>query len=127
MRQVLPGSAAPVEIKIAALVLAGGGLVFLLTFLVLGIQAGDLGSIILPAPVAVISLGLGAGLLGGIRPVRIPALLWTVLCALLYASFALLAIEVWIAVLSGILAAAHVYSLVLQITLPARRHMGSTT
>ncbi|GAA3435772.1 hypothetical protein [Kutzneria kofuensis] len=127
MRQVLPGASAPVEIKIASLVLAGGGLVFLLTFLVLGIQVGDLGSIILPAPVAVISLGLGAGLLGGVRPVRIPALLWTILVAVLYASFALLAVDVWIAVLSGVLAAATVYSLVMQITLPARRHMGSTT
>jgi hypothetical protein len=127
MKQMLPGSSAPTEIKVAALVLAGGGLVFLLTFLVLGIQADDLGSIILPAPVAVISLGLGAGLLGGVRPVRVPALLWTVLCALLYASFALLAVDVWIAVLSGMLAAAHIYSLVMQITLPARRHMGSAT
>ena len=127
MKQVLPGSSAPLEIKVASLILAGGGLVFLLTFLVLGIQVGDLGSIILPAPVAVISLGLGAGLLGGIRPVRIPALLWTVLVAVLQASFALLATDVWLAVLSGVLAAAHVYALVLQITLPARRHMGSVT
>lgn len=127
MRPVLPGSSAPLEIKISSLVLAAGGLLFLLTFLVLGLQAGDLGSVILPAPVAVISLGLGAGLLGGIRPVRIPALLWTVLAALLYAAFALLASEIWLAVLCGVLAAAHVYSLVLQITLPARRHMGSAT
>ena len=127
MKQVLTGSSAPLEIKLASLVLAGGGLVFLLTFLVLGIQAGDLGSVILPGPVAVISLGLGAGLLAGVRPVRVPALLWTVLVALLQAAFAVLATEVWLAVLSGILAAAHVYALVLQITLPARRHMGSAT
>jgi len=127
VKQVLPGSSAPLEIKIASLVLAGGGLVFLLTFLVLGIQAGDLGSLILPGPVALISLGLGAGLLAGVGPVRFPALLWTVLVALLDASFALLASEVWLAVLSGVLAAAHVYALVLQITLPARRHMGSAT
>jgi hypothetical protein len=127
VKQVLPGSSAPLEIKLASLVLAGGGLLFLLTFLVLGIQAGDLGSVILPAPVAVISLGLGAGLLAGARPVRIPALLWTVLAAVLYAAFALLATEIWLAVLTGVLAAAHVYSLVLQITLPARRHMGSAT
>jgi hypothetical protein len=127
MKQVLPGSSAPLEIKVASLVLAGGGLLFLLTFLVLGIQAGDLGTVILPAPVALISLGLGAGLLAGVRAVRIPALLWTVLAAILYASFALLAFDVWLAVLSGVLAAAHVYSLVLQITLPARRHMGSAT
>jgi hypothetical protein len=127
MKQVLPGSSAPLEIKVASLVLAAGGLLFLLTFLVLGIQAGDLGTVILPAPVAVISLGLGAGLLAGVRAVRIPALLWTVLAAILYAAFALLAFDVWLAVLSGVLAAAHVYSLVLQITLPARRHMGSAT
>ena len=125
--KVLPGSAAPLEIRLASLVLAGGGLLFLLTFLVLGIQAGDIGSITLPAPVAVISLGLGAALLGGVRAVRIPALLWTVLVALLYASFALLAFEIWLAALCGVLAAAHVYALVLQITLPARRHMGSRT
>jgi hypothetical protein len=127
VKPVLPGAPAPLEIKVASLILAGGGLLFLLTFLVLGIQAGDLGSVILPAPVAVISLGLGAGLLAGVRPVRIPALLWTVLVAILYAAFALLAFDVWLAVLSGVLAAAHVYALVLQITLPARRHMGSAT
>ncbi|MFI9385537.1 hypothetical protein [Kutzneria sp. NPDC052558] len=126
MKQVLPGSAAPLEIKIASLVLAGGGLLFLLTFVVLGLQAGDLGSLILPAPIAVISLGLGAALLAGVRPARIPALLWTVLVAIVYASFALLAFEIWLAVLCGVLAAAHVYALVLQITLPARRHLGST-
>jgi hypothetical protein len=127
VRQMLPGSSAPLEIRIASLVLAGGGLVFLSTFLVLGIQSGDLGSIILPAPVALISLGLGAALLAGARSVRVPALLWTLLAAILYASFALLAFDVWLAVLSGVLAGAHVYSLVLQLTLPARRHMGSTT
>jgi hypothetical protein len=125
VRQVLPGSSAPLEIKIASLVLAGGGLVFLLTFLVLGLQAGDLGAVILPGPVAVISLGLGAALLAGVRALRVPVLLWTILVAVLLASFALLANMIWLAALTAALAAAHVYSLVLQITLPARRHMGS--
>jgi hypothetical protein len=113
------------EIRIAALVLGGGGLVFLLTFVALAFEANDIGTLILPAPVAVISLALGSGLIAGIRFLRLPALLWTVVVAVVQASFALLSTEVWLAVLSGLLAAAHVYGLVLQITLPARRHMGS--
>jgi hypothetical protein len=125
MMRSLPGSSAPLEIRLAALVSGVGGLLFLTGALAWGLQVPDLSVATVPGVDAVVGLVLGAGLLAGLRFARMPALVWAGLMAMLQAVLALGYAPVWLRVLCGFLAAAHVYLLVLLNTAPARSYFGA--
>jgi hypothetical protein len=125
IQKLLPGDEAPLEIRIAALILGGGGVLFLVASLVWALRIGDTGLLAWPGIIAVVGVALGAGLIAGPRFVRLPSLVWTTLVAIIQLVFALAgAAPWWLLVLCGLLAVGHIYALVLQITLPARHYFG---
>jgi hypothetical protein len=120
----LPGSSAPPEIRLAALLSGVGGLLFLVGARAWGLQVADPRVATVPGVDAVVGLAIGAGLLAGFRLAKLPAVVWAVLIAILQVVLALGVAPIWLRILCGLLAAAHVYALVLLNTAPARAYLG---
>ncbi|AHI00405.1 hypothetical protein GCM10010174_65090 [Kutzneria viridogrisea] len=118
------GGSAPLEVRVAALVFALGGLLFAGGSFAWGTQIGDTSVAIVPAVDAVVGLLLGGLLAVGARAARMPAFVWAALITILQIVLALGVAPVWLRILCGLLAAAHVYAFVLLNTAPAGRYLG---
>lgn len=120
------GGKVPTEIRVAAWLLVGGGLLFQLVGLLrLAIEGGSAESFLLvPTLQLVIALGMAAGLLRGLRSARLLGLLFVLLFALLHMFIVLQPFALWVRIASGILAAAAVYVAVLLNTRPALIYTG---
>jgi hypothetical protein len=113
----------PVDVWLCALLIGGSGVVFLVDS-VIRLAATHNGSVVGSVVVAVIEAAAAAAVVFGYRPVRPVVLLVVVLIALLQVEFVLGGGMVWTRVVSGFLAAAHVYALVVLNTKPLRAHFG---
>lgn len=114
------------EVRISALLVGGAGLVFLLESLfLLPVQ----GTGILYLPLAVFALNAVTTwiILTGNRVLRAPALVVVVLGVLVHMVILLGGGPLWSRILSGVLAAASVYALVILNTKPVRIHFGLDT
>lgn len=110
----------PLEVRLAAGIIAGAAAVFLgLAWL-----AEDIGTLRFPvgsAMVAVIVVGL---LFTSSRTARVAAIGAVTLLALAHTLIALGGLPWWARTISGVLAAAHVYVVILLLTRPARVYFG---
>ncbi|PRY42419.1 hypothetical protein [Umezawaea tangerina] len=119
LRKLTGRSAIPPEVLIAAVVAAGGALLFLLVGVLRWQLDGDSGWLRFPLVVAALELVVAAGLITGFRPSRITAVILFLLLALLHLLTTLNTGPVWARVIAGVLSAAHVYGVVLLNTNPA--------
>ena len=113
---------APTEARLATLIGAAGGLVFVLMGLIQWQVEDDSAWIKFPVIVAVLELLAVGGLVAGLRAARLTAASVFGLVALIHLLAVLNQGPVWIRVLSGVLSAAHVFAVVLLNTKPARIH-----
>lgn len=112
------------EVLVSSACAFGGALVFFVVGLVLWRTSGDADVLKLPSFVALVELPIAACLLLGLRFAHYPAMAVFVLVALLHLVITLADGPVWARVASGVLAAAHIYGVVLLNTGPAREHLG---
>ncbi|APU14057.1 MULTISPECIES: hypothetical protein [Actinoalloteichus] len=117
-------SRTPVEVRVAALALAGGALAFLLVGIVRWLTEGGFDVVGLPLVIFLAVGSAGAGLFTGRPGLRMFAMVIAVLVALLYLQFVLNDGFWWVRVLGGIAAAGTVYAVVLLNTGPARSFFG---
>jgi hypothetical protein len=120
------GSKAPIEIRLAAWLLAAGGLLFVLVDVVrAATEAGDAQAFLVPLLQLVIALGVAGGLLRGIRLARLAGVLFALTIALFHLLVVLQPLPLWVRIVSGIIAASQVYVAVLLNTRPALLHTGA--
>jgi hypothetical protein len=110
---------APVELRMAAGLLAGSALIFLLTALARMADEGGGGWLQLPLLQLAVALGVGGGALTGVRLARYLGIAIGLLGALLHMVLALQSGPWWARVVSGVLALVLVYAAVLFNTKPA--------
>jgi hypothetical protein len=120
------GGRAPTEIRVAAALLFGGGLLFQLVGLLrLLLEGGTAESFLLvPTLQLVVALGVAGGLLRGLRSARLFGVVFVLLFALLHTFIALQPFALWVRIAGGVLAIAHVYVAVLLNTRPALLYTG---
>ncbi|RKT56823.1 hypothetical protein [Saccharothrix australiensis] len=116
---------APVEVRLATLVGAAGGLLFVVEGLIRLQADGDAAWVKFPLIVLVLELLVVGGLLARLRPARLTGAVVYALVALIQLLAVLNEGPVWVRVLSGLLSAGHVFGLVLLNTRPARLHFGA--
>ncbi|GAA1341680.1 hypothetical protein [Saccharothrix algeriensis] len=116
---------APTEVRLATLVGAAGGLLFLLEGALRWQGDGDAAWVRFPLVVLVLELLVVGGLLARLRPARLTAAVVYGLVGLVHLLAVLNQGPVWVRVLSGVLSAGHVFGLVLLNTRPARLHFGA--
>ncbi|SEQ50786.1 hypothetical protein SAMN05216188_103268 [Lentzea xinjiangensis] len=114
----------PVEVRVASAVAFGGALVFLVVGLVLWRSTGDADVLKLPSFTAAVELAVAAALLLRMRVMHYPAMIVFILVALLHLVITLADGPAWTRAASGVLAAVHLYGVVLLNTGPAREHLG---
>jgi hypothetical protein len=114
---------APLDVTVCALLIAACGLIFLITSVIRLAPLG-VGAMVLPIVLSVLELGCSAAVLAGVRLLRPVVLIVLVLGALLHLLIVMDGGLHWPEVVSAILAAGHVYALVLMITKPMREHFG---
>jgi hypothetical protein len=108
----------PNEILIAVGIVVVGALAFVGVALVRGPD-----TLKLPVGVAIIALAVAVGVFARLRFARIVALVVVFAVAVVHLLIALADQPGWVRLVSGILAAAHVYVAVLLNTLPARQYL----
>lgn len=119
------GGDAPVEIRLAAGLLVGGSVLFVLGALLRIPEVGSSeGLFLLPLLQLALFIGIGGGLLLGKRLARISGVILALLFALLHLSVALQGLAIWVRVLGGVIAAGLIYAAVLLNTRPALEHTG---
>lgn len=120
------GARAPLEIRLACLLLVAGALAFVLAgALRIAVEGGTAdGLLFVPLLQLAVAIGIAGGLLRGIRTARLVGVLFVLVVALLHMSIALQAFPVWVRVASGLIAASQVYVAVLLNTRPALQHAG---
>jgi hypothetical protein len=118
-----PARRARFDVRVSALLVGGGGLVFLAESL---IQLSSQGAGILELPIIALVLQSAAAaiILTGNRMARPVALIVVILAALMHMVILLGEGPVWTRIVSGLLAAAQMYALVLLNTKPVRAHFG---
>jgi hypothetical protein len=109
----------PLEVRLAAALLVGSAVVFVLAGLLRMMTEGGGGLLSLPLLQLAFALGIAGGLLNGIRAARWAGFALALLGGLVHMIFALQPIPVWARIVSGLLAAAQVYAAVLLNTKPA--------
>ncbi|MEU4803241.1 hypothetical protein [Actinosynnema sp. NPDC023587] len=114
----------PVEVRLAVLIGAVGGLLFVVEGLVRWQGDGDPAWIKFPIIVLVLELLVAGGLLAGLRLVRPAGAVLYALIGLIHLLAVLGDGPVWVRVLSGVLSALHVFGVVLLNTRPSRLHFG---
>lgn len=114
------------EVRVSALLVGGAGLVFLLESLFLLPRQG-VGILYLPLAEFALNAATTWIILTGNRVLRAPALVVVVLGVLVHMVILLGAGPVWARIVSGVLAAASVYALVILNTKPIRIHFGLDT
>lgn len=113
----------PIEVRLAMLITGGAALVFLVVAIIRQLTEGGAGLLLVPiylVVLAVIAIGL---LIWRPRNVQLVFGIAVLLPVLLHLLVVLGNQVWWLRVLSGVLAAAYVYSLVLVNTKPARMHL----
>ncbi|WP_433263611.1 hypothetical protein ACQPZF_32695 [Actinosynnema sp. CS-041913] len=115
---------APAEVRLAALIGAAGGLLFVLEGLIRWQLDGDGAVVKFPLIVLVLELLAVGGLLARFRPARLTAAFVYGLVGLIHLLAVLNQGPVWVRLLSGVLSAAHIFAVVLLNTRPARLHFG---
>jgi hypothetical protein len=120
------GARAPVEIRLAAALLAAGGVLFLLVGLLrMPLDGGSAtGLLMLPGLQLALAVGVAGGLIRGMRSARLLGMVFALLVALLHTSIALQPFALWVRIAAGLLAASQVYVAVLLNTRPALLHTG---
>jgi hypothetical protein len=126
-RWLAVGGGSPVEIRAAAGLLVGGGLLFVITDLLwLAVDGGDTAQLlVVPLLQLAIGVGVAGGLIRGSRIARYVGLVFTLTFALLHMLFALQDGPILIRVLTGVIAASQIYAAVLLNTRPALDHTGA--
>jgi hypothetical protein len=114
----------PREIALSLLVLGGGAVLFLAlaALRLAGEGGGDL--LRLPTVLMIMAVAVCAGLVFRLRFARVVSIVVTLLVAAIYLLLTLGDGPPWVRLISGVLAAAHVYVLVMVNTEPARRYLG---
>ena len=115
---------APVELRLAAALMTGSALLFLLTALarMLGEDGG--GWLQLPLLQLAVAIGVAGGVLTGFRLARLAGIVVALLGGLLHMVLALQPAPWWARVVSGLLAIVHIYVAVLLNTKPAVEYCG---
>ncbi|CCH34084.1 hypothetical protein ABZ816_09700 [Actinosynnema sp. NPDC047251] len=114
----------PIEVRLAVLVGAVGGLLFVVEGLIRWQGDGDPGWIRFPIILLVLELLVAGGLLAGLRLLRPAGAVVYMLVGLIHLLAVLGEGPVWVLVLSGLLSALHIFGAVLLNTRPARLHFG---
>ncbi|MBB5955789.1 hypothetical protein FHS29_002370 [Saccharothrix tamanrassetensis] len=115
---------APTEVRLATLIGAAGGLLFVLEGLIRWQSDGDSAWIRFPVIILVLELLAVGGLLARFRPARLTAAFIYGLVGLIHLLAVLNQGPVWVRLLSGVLSAGHIFAVVLLNTRPARLHFG---
>lgn len=111
---------APLEVRLAAALLVGSALLFLLTGLTLMLGEGGGGWLQLPLLQLAIAIGVAGGVLTGIRLARYAGMVLALLGGLVHMIVALWApAPWWVRIISGVIALVQVYVAVLFNTKPA--------
>lgn len=110
---------APVELRLAAGLLTGSALVFVLVALGRMLEEGGGGWLELPLLQLAVALGVSGGVLTGIRLARVVGIAVALAGALLYLVLALQPAPWWARLVSGLLAITQIYAAVLLSTRPA--------
>jgi hypothetical protein len=121
------GATPPVEIRLAAALLVGGAVLFMLMALLrapLEDISADENLFLVPVLQLAIGLGVAGGLWLGKRAARLSGLVLALLFALLHLSVALQGFALWVRIVSGLIAATQIYVAVLLNTRPALEHTG---
>ncbi|OLR94245.1 hypothetical protein [Actinokineospora bangkokensis] len=113
----------PLEVRLALALLSGAALVFLLEGLVLQLTS-DPGFLRLPLVATLLAALVVGTLWARWRLARLAGGVFGVLVAVLHVMIALSDQVWWLRVVSGLLAAANVYAVVLLLTRPADLHFG---
>ncbi|MBW4720052.1 hypothetical protein [Saccharothrix obliqua] len=116
---------APVEVRLAILVGAAGGLLFLAEGLLRWQGDGDGAWVKFPLIVLVLELLAVAGLLARLRPARLTTAVVYGVVALVHLLAVLNQGPVWVRVVAGVLSAGHVFGVVVLNTRPARLYFGA--
>ncbi|MEV0680502.1 hypothetical protein AB0I60_28705 [Actinosynnema sp. NPDC050436] len=114
----------PIEVRLAVLVGAVGGLLFVVEGLIRWQGDGDPSWIKFPVILLVLELLVAGGLVAGLRLVRPVGAVVYALVALVHLLAVLNEGPAWVRVLSGLLSALHVFGVVLLNTRPSRLHFG---
>jgi hypothetical protein len=113
----------PLEVRLAAVLLVGGGLVFLAVGLVrIPSEGADGGLLMPPLLQLVLAVGVAGGLLHGMRSARLAGMLLALVAGLVHSVIALGPIPFWARAVSAVIAASQVYVAVLLNTRPALQH-----
>lgn len=115
----------PLEIRLAAGLLVAGGVAFLLVAAARSATEGGGNLFTPPLLELVLALGVGGGLLAGMRLARYAGMVLALLTAFLHAVIALEPVPVWVRIVSGLIAVSQVYVAVLLNTKPALLHSGA--
>jgi hypothetical protein len=111
-----------VDVLVCALLIGGCGLVFLIADAIRLLPTTGVSGLAAPIVVALLELGAAAAVIAGLRPARPVIIIVLILATLLHLLFVMDGGVGWAQVVSAILAAAHVYALVLLNTKPVREH-----
>jgi hypothetical protein len=117
-------SDAPFEIRVTTLLIGTSAALFLLVGALRWAREGGADILLLPVVVAAVELAVAAGLLLGLRASRYAGMVVVALAALLDLLIALGGGPWWSRMVTGALAAAHIYVFVLLNTAPARHYLG---
>lgn len=104
---------APLEVRLAAALLAGSALLFLLTALLRLLDEGGTGWLQLPLLQLAVAIGVAGGVLTGVRLARLAGIVIALLGGLLHMVLALQPAPWWARVVSGLVALVLVYVAVL--------------
>ena len=115
---------APMELRLAAALLTGSALLFLLTALVRMLDEGGGGWLQLPLLQLAVAIGVAGGVLSGIRLARIVGIGVALLGGLLHMVLVLEPAPWWARAVSGLLAIVQIYVAVLLNTKPAVEFTG---
>ncbi|GAA2661556.1 MULTISPECIES: hypothetical protein [Actinosynnema] len=115
------------EVRLAIMLGGGSAVAFVLVAALQLLVDPASASLVLPVAVAVIELGVVAGLWKGVRPARIGGMAVFLLFGLVHLLVVLGPTPVWVRLASAVIAAAHVFVAVLLNTRPARDHFSGAS
>lgn len=115
---------APLEVRLAAALLTGSALLFLLTALLRMLDEGGSGWLQLPLLQLVVAIGVAGGVLTGFRLARFAGIVVALIGSVLHMVLALQPAPWWARVVSGLVALVLVYVAVLLNTKPALEFTG---
>lgn len=114
----------PREIALSLLMVGGGAVIFLTVAALRVAVEGGSDLLRLPTLIVTGAVAVCAGLVFRLRFARVASIVVTTLAATIYLLVAISDGPWWVRVIAGLLAAAHVYVLVIVNTGPARKYLG---